>query len=260
MVATPIVELVRARFHNIKETAKALTLAVEHDALRGRFREILVEDLIAPYLPPSIELLTGTIIGANGEKRAVRNEDDIVIFDHSWAPLLLKTRGRDAIIPVTGVRAQIEVKSRLTLDDVTNALKAAIELNRISLYTAPIGMLFAYDTDISKKTYIPELLLREIRALKYNPSSGQTTCPIQGVCIVGRGSWLLVSKKGYPDGWYEVDAENDNELLAFLSIVSNSMYNNKRGLGTHVLDTTWLKGPNPPMPLLQPKGNDDISE
>jgi hypothetical protein len=65
-----------------------------------------------------MDLLTGTIVGANGEKRKARNEDDVVLFDHTLAPLLLRTLGRDAIIPITGVGAHIEIKSTLSLTDI----------------------------------------------------------------------------------------------------------------------------------------------
>ena len=54
-------------------------------------------------------------------------------------------------------------------------------------------------------------------------------------------------------GWYEVPAQKDRELLAFVSIISNSVFENGRGLGTHVLDLSWLVGPKPEMQVLIPK-------
>src|SRR5438128_8401673 len=102
--------------------------------------------------------------------------------------------------------------------------------------------------------HIPTLLLDRARTIGYQPNQGQTPCPIQGVCILGRGSWFLTENKkaNKPAGWYEVKAEEDRELLAFLSIVSNYAYGNERGLGTHVLDVSWLLGPNPCSPLVVP--------
>lgn len=248
MASPPVIEFVRARLSNVKACAASLGV-VTHAALRGRFREILAQDLLVPYLPPQIELLTGVIVGANNEQRHERNEDDIVLFDHSWAPLLLKTRGRDSIIPVTGVRAHIEVKSTLTLDELKNAVTAAVEINRLAIGQAPAGLIFAYATDIGANHHIPDLLLAQLQRTGYEPSRGQTTCPIQGVCILGRGSWFLTELNGNA-GWYEVEATDDRELLAFVSIVSNFAFDNGRGLGTHVLDESWLQGPRPPRPLL----------
>src|SRR5206468_2462311 len=163
-----VIDLVRARFANLKQYSDALAV-VRHDGLRGRLREILTENLIAPFLPPAVELLSGTILGADGEIREARNEDDVVVFDQTWAPLLLK----------------------------------------------------------------------ETKAIGYQPIPGQTPCPIQGVCILGRGSWFLTENKrvNLAAGWYEVKAEQDRELLAFVSILSNAMFGNERGVGTHVLDT-----------------------
>src|SRR5205807_8582148 len=121
-------------------------------------------------------------------------------------------------------------------------LRAAAELTRISLFGAPIGLIFAFASDIGMDHHIPRLLLEQTAEIGYQPNQGQTPCPIQGVCILGRGSWFLTENNSVP-GWYEVTAEQDRELLAFVSIVSNAMFGNKRGLGTHVLDCSWLIGP-----------------
>ena len=253
MAAPAVIDLVRARFANLKQYSNALA-AVHHDGLRGKFREILAENLLAPYLPPTVELLTGTILGADGQERKARNEDDVVLFDQTWAPLLLRTRGRDAIIPITGVRAHIEVKSTLKLADIRPALAAAAELNRMAIETAPIGLLFAFTSEIGMDHHIPTLLLNQVNEIGYQPRQGHTPCPIQGICILGRGSWFLTENKkvNSPPGWYEVKAEEDRELLAFVSIVSNAMFGNERGLGTHVLDPSWLVGPKPDSPLVIP--------
>lgn len=248
MASPQVIDFVRARLGNVKACAATLG-AVAHSGLRGRLREILAQDLLSPYLPPQIELLTGVIVGASNEQRRERNEDDIVLFDHDWAPLLLKTRGRDSIIPVTGVRAHIEVKSTLTLADLKNAVAAAVEINGLALGEAPAGLVFAYGTEIGNNHHIPDLLLKELESIGYQARPGQTPCPIQGVCILGRGSWFLTEVND-KSGWYQVDATDDKELLAFVSIVSNFAFANGRGLGTHVLDASWLRGPSPSSPLV----------
>jgi hypothetical protein len=250
MASPAVTEFIRARLSNVKACAAKLGV-VTHSALRGRFREILAQDLLAPYLPPQIELLSGVIVGANNEQRDERNEDDIVLFDHSWAPLLFRTQGRDSIIPITGVRAHIEVKSTLTLAELKNAVTAAVEIYRLSVGPAPAGLIFAYGTDIGSNHNIAELLLAELARIGYQPVSGQTPCPIQGVCILGRGSWFLTNVDNRP-GWYMVDAIDDRELLAFIGIVSNYAFDNGRGLGTHVLDSSWFQGPYPRSPVLIP--------
>jgi hypothetical protein len=122
----------------------------------------------------------------------------------------------------------------------------------MAVQTAPAGLLFAFASDIGQNHYIPSLLLNQVKALDYRPIQGQTPCPIQGVCILGRGSWFLTEKVGSASGWYEVKAEEDRELLAFISIFSNYAFGNERGLGTHVLDPSWLVGPKPCSPLVVP--------
>ncbi len=121
---------------------------------------------------------------------------------------------------------------------------AAVEISQAVGDPAPAGLLFAYGSDIGREHHIPDLLLRELQAAGYRSNKGQTPCTIQGGCILGRGS-LFLTKVNRISGWYEVKAEDDREILAFLSIVSNSLLGNGRGIGTHVLDTAWLIGPNP---------------
>jgi len=116
---------------------------------------------------------------------------------------------------------------------------------------APAGLIFAYGSEIGREHHIPDLLMDALRLADYRPASGQATCPIQGVCVLGRGTWLLIQREAAA-GWYEVRAEDDHELLAFISVISNYAFGNGMGLGTHVLDTAWLCGPNPEMPAIVP--------
>ena len=100
----------------------------------------------------------------------------------------------------------------------------------MAVQTAPIGLLFAFDSEIGKKRHIPTLLLDQTKAIDYQPIAGHTPCPIQGVCVLGRGSWFLTENRraNLAPGWYEVKAEQDRELLAFISILSNTMFGNER--------------------------------
>ena len=75
MASTFVVELIRARTRNSTGLSSVLG-QVPHKGLKGRLRELSLEELTAPYLPPQVELLTGAILRPNGERRIERKEDD----------------------------------------------------------------------------------------------------------------------------------------------------------------------------------------
>lgn len=259
MASDMVIQLLRQRFANLRGVSDSLKGVVEHKGLRGRFREIFVETMLAPYLPPTVELLTGTIVLMDGKARELRSEDDVIVFDRTWAPPILHGRGREAVVPVSGVRAHIEVKSTLTLDDLRAAVGAAAEIDAGAFRKAPVGLVFAYSTDIGRDHHMPDLLMQFSHAGGYVASPGKSACPIQGVCVLGTGCWLLLeAKEGglARPGWYFVEHGHDHELLAFISVISNTMYGNGGGIGTHALDPAWLIGPNPEMKPVIPLPED----
>ncbi|MCX6735312.1 MAG: hypothetical protein NTZ25_05410 [Candidatus Peregrinibacteria bacterium] len=258
MVNQEAITIVRANIASLHALAKAAE-SVNHNGLKGKFREIFIQDILKDYMPPTVEALGGTIIFPDGFSREFRNEDDVVLYDHNKSPLLLKTSSRESIMSVTGVRAQIEVKSTLKLEDLNKAINAAIEINKHfpsnerfpkEENNLPIHAIFAFDTEIDKKSNIGELILNISNKIKYSPIKGEPTCPIQSICIVNHGCWLFTENKG-KCGWHKVEAVEDREILTFISIVSNTLYGNGHGLGEYVFDTNWLNAPDPEMPLIK---------
>ena len=67
-----------------------LESSVQHLGLRGRFRELLVAELLQPWLPPYVACGSGMIIDVNNKKRQ-STQDDIILFDRSLTPPILAT-------------------------------------------------------------------------------------------------------------------------------------------------------------------------
>jgi len=247
MANQQVIKLVRAQLKSFHELSKEISGAVPHNNLKGRFREIFVQNIIAPYLPPNIELLSGTILFPNGASREFRNEDDVIVYDHNRSPLLLRSIGREAIMPSTGVRMHIEVKSRLDINDIRKAVNASVEINNNTIGDLPIGMIFAFDTNINSKKRIVDVLLDELKNINYSPKIGQTNSPIQSICIVNRGCWMLTGIPQKSEGWYFAPPEDDKGLLLFISAISNTLFGNGLGIGNFTLDINSLLGPEPKM-------------
>jgi hypothetical protein len=195
---------------------------LNHEGVKGYLREALIKLMIEPFLPLSVSVLTGTIVCVTGERKE-RNEDDLVIFSRDRVPLLLNL-GK-ALIPLEGVLAQIEVKSELKRSDVVKAAKSAIELQRLALpvHGSPAGLIFAYKSDNSVQSEASRLLDVLANEVRYQPGTGFTTSPIQAICIATRGTWMLTELHAQ-SGWWFVPPDNEKHLLAFASLISNTMY------------------------------------
>src|SRR5437870_4786424 len=99
-----MIEVYRARARGLLGESAALG-NLAHAHVMGSAREILLRNVIDPLLPPQTQTLTGSIINSNNTSRIARNQDDIVLFNTTRAPLLWSAPGC-ALIPIEGVVGQ----------------------------------------------------------------------------------------------------------------------------------------------------------
>lgn len=121
----------------------------------------------------------------------------------------------------------------------------------LSADAAPAGLLFAYHSTLKKKSEAARLD-EALEFTGFQAGPGQATSPIQIICVADRGSWILTSRGGQA-GWYFVSTQSENHLLAFASLISNTLYKSsgrKQGIGDYLLDPEWLQGPDPPCPRI----------
>lgn len=84
-----VTQIVGARVRAALAAAKALT-GVEHPLVKGRLRELVVDQLLRPVLPPSFGLGTGVIVDTRG---GTSGEIDIVVYNRDIVmPLLYGER------------------------------------------------------------------------------------------------------------------------------------------------------------------------
>jgi hypothetical protein len=103
---------VRADAKRVRELAE-VEGRIPHNGVKGRMRELLVDGLIAPWLPDSCAIGTGTIIDTSGVSRP-HNQDDVIIYDRDIMPsVLAASSAKDGVFPFESVLMRIEVKSHL---------------------------------------------------------------------------------------------------------------------------------------------------
>lgn len=250
---------------------------MSHGGLKGRFREIVLANLLSPLLPSTCVCVHGTTVDADGVTYPERGgrregdvqvtEDDILIVDRDLIPACFVGE-YDAIVPMESVLMRIEVKTKITASELDAILIAAKKYRALKYATPPgeyvvkggesIQLIFAFRTDLTEKSEIQRLLEKftEHKADLEDP-------PIKGICVVGKGFWLFKEEQQ----WQFINADDEhNEILAFLGVVCNTIptarwmrkfYNTravdgdkrlelKQGtnfdrLGTYLIDTDDLK-------------------
>jgi hypothetical protein len=234
---TYIRERLRADAAHVVARAAAEQLIV-HKGLRGRFRELLVDAILAPWLPPYAGCATGMIVDQEDRTREATQED-VVIFDRSLVPAVLAhTSAMEGVFPFDGVLARVEVKSLLTRGELEKAVRAANEVHRMKfcgppgrLFNAPISTVFAFGSDLVTNP-IGELerLLSVVDecGLHYQDSCPDIPGPILAVCVVGRGCWTFgrVEGENGKSGWLQAKMnKTHDEVLHFVGTLSNSCFN-----------------------------------
>ena len=236
--------LMAARARQAVEEAKAMR-GIPHRGLRGRFREILVGNLIKPFLPPTCAVVHGTVIDVNGERflpsiprdglkprdesgtvatSEVKTEDDVLIVDDAILPPFFRSEG-EGIVPLDAVLARIEVKSVLNAHELKDAILGAAQFRklRVSLQgddlrdSAALRLLFAFDSDLKDKSEFKRLqeCLGPQRELEPD---------LCGVCIAGRGFWYFGRTAVEATGKWRVAQPSDDfrEVRHFVSLLLNT--------------------------------------
>lgn len=236
---------------------------IQHMGLRGRFRELLIDNLLSPWLPPYAACGTGMVVDVKDHVRE-STQDDIIIFDKSLVPSVLASTGApDGVFPLDGVLARIEVKSTLTRSALKDAIVAANEINKMEfagsspgVFPLPINLVFAYKSDL-KGNSIDELyrmldLSKEL-GLHYSGACPELPSPISGLCVCNRGFWAYGNSDTIKTTSYleAIIQQPYDELVMFVGAVSNSCFNNhiarqgrdpqkavEGGIGRYILDKT----------------------
>lgn len=95
--------------------------SLDHALFKGRLREILITELVRPFLLPQLGAITGLIVDQDGRQS---NQIDVIIYDERVVPPLMLSPS-EGIVPCHSVLATIEVKSRLNMTELKKAVQNA---------------------------------------------------------------------------------------------------------------------------------------
>lgn len=223
-----------------------------HPGLVGEIREILIEEILRPVLPPGVDVGTGKIIDHAG---GTSDQVDIVIYDEGSLPPWIYGRANLGIYPVESALYMIEVKSRVTSAEVRDFLKKANSVRRLqymteyrtrfaSTYDRVTPCLFGFSSDLVGDQ------AAELQRLLEERIAPSDVLPV--ACVVGRGYWFYSHRPfhaiGGP-GWVRMRGQDAvDEILAWIAGVANSIPQKsaqRRGLpfGNYLIATTTHSEP-----------------
>ena len=139
--------------------------AIHHRGLRGRLREILIANLLAPWLPPFCKCATGMIVEFRNKTRKA-TQDDILVIDPSLAPpVFANVNGPEGVFLFNSVLLRIEVKSTIDRTGLSDFIDASSEVAKMQFdeqpecktkFTKPCNILVAFKSDSSSDEWDSE--------------------------------------------------------------------------------------------------------
>jgi hypothetical protein len=207
--------------------------AIQHTGLRGRLREILIANFLAPWLPPFCKCATGMIIEPSNKLRGPTQEDILVIDSSIAPPILASATGPDGVFPLNSVLVRIEVKSTLDRKGISDFIDASLGVVNMGFskqpgcknnFAHPVSILVAFKSDSSNDEWDWEFQ-RFLDVMK------ERKCPlvlsgfVSAICVVDKGLWLLKDFGGMERAWCRLDSDVKEDNLAWLiAQISNQAY------------------------------------
>lgn len=206
---------------------------LQHSGLKGRFRELLINNILTPWLPPYVSCGTGMIIAAENRLRE-STQDDIIIYDKSLVPpVLASNNATEGVFLFNSVLARVEVKSTLRRKDAKDFIKSSLEIaemkfsvhpNCVSDLEGPFNLLFAFASD-AKGENDPDFEVKRLHEVMAECGVNPGVGIVSMLCVPGKGFWKLGIGDGGKRVWQRLDSTSASEhLVWFVGCVSNSCF------------------------------------
>jgi hypothetical protein len=206
---------------------------LQHQGIKGRFRELLVNDMLRPWLPPYVSCGTGMVIAAENKVRQF-TQDDIIVYDRSLVPPVLAADGyaQEGVFLYNSVLMRIEVKSTLTRNDIRTFVAASLEVGNLEVsvqsgtngpFEGAYNLLFAYESDAQGKEDA-DFQLRRVTEVMQEQGCDPLSGKISMICIPSHGFWKLGTSGGKRCWQRLVENTAEDRVSWFVGCVSNSCY------------------------------------
>ena len=206
---------------------------IGHPGVKGRFRELLVNNLLVPWLPAAVGCGTGLIV--DHEQRVMEaSQDDVILFDQFLAPSVLASSGSThGVYLFDNVLCRVEVKSSLAKADLAAFVEKSKTISGLRLAARPdrdqrevfgaLNFLVAFDSQVARGQEL-SFLIDAMRAADLDPLSGV----VSGMCIGQVGFWILGRTADGIRAWKQLRVTEPEDPFAYLvGLISNSCFDQR---------------------------------
>jgi hypothetical protein len=197
--------------------------AFKNSGEKGTFREDGVAKFLREQLPGRYGVVKGELIDSSGRRSG---QVDIIVFDQTRAaPFVRGSKHAQWILPVEAALATIEVKSRLTRDELVSIGKGIRLIHSLRPWGQPFAVIsgyregqrdaevpriqttvFAFESNLAPDDWARKEITRAREALSESDALSAQLDRIvvlnRGMINVGKGNALLVGDKGILADWY----------------------------------------------------------
>lgn len=225
-----VVERLRCESRHVMELA-AIDGQIGHPGVKGRFRELLLNNLLTPWLPSGMACGTGVIVDSE-QVTVDAGQEDIVVIDSMLSPAIFASpTSTHAVCFYDSVLCRIEVKSTLQKKDLLVFAESSLRLSQLRLaprtdvdrqVAGAMNILISYSSEIAHGKEL-QSLVDAMRELSIDPTSGV----VSALCIADRGFWTL-GARGDLRQWKSLRMSDAGDPLAyFIGFVSNTCFDQR---------------------------------
>jgi len=161
---------------------------LKHRLTKGELKELFVSRVLNTFLTSQFGIGSGIVINKNNKQSY---QTDIIIYDNRILPPFIREQNI-GVYPAESVIATVEIKTKLNLQGLCNAEKAATHLvenvfGNVAYGFTPLCAVFGFDGSI-------------VRLKEESTGKGWLSGKVKNVfniCIAGKYSWANVGGKGW---------------------------------------------------------------
>ena len=140
-----------------------------HWGEEGRYKEVILKNVIKRFLPTNLSIGTGFVIRKNNDKSQVSKQIDIIIYDNT-VPVLF-SEGDFVITTYKNVRGIVEVKTKIRIGELQEIIQKSEEKGKLIGKNIFNG-IFSYEFDDNINSDTVNQALRRARGYVNHISLG----------------------------------------------------------------------------------------
>jgi hypothetical protein len=186
-----------------------LNRLIPHTGERGIANENALRNLLVKFLPKRYNIGSGIVIDKDG---SCSKQIDIIIYDSDFHPELFSQGAAASLFPVDVVYATVEIKTKMTKDQMNKAIENVASVKRLNFIKSPI---YKFEESPDPTPITPE-------ALPFTITKTKTSPPIGVIFAFDCDTTNFETFESWINDWTSRSANNNNELFDLCYILHST--------------------------------------